>query len=225
MHFVNCTACLYKYELVVFLPLKAHSLPSVSSVRPLLRDCLGYGPFSPHTMSLQATCSPVSPTRLSCCLISQFFVVVCANLSLVSTSKQKRLSMDSVFRRMQDFSVSCVGPCGGKVDSGRYVWWRHWQQSKQPEDINWLYLSVCLCYDWLICWNNVRTYFFSMKHLFRRRFLLTRHHDQQSPLLVILAVIFDPGHPQSPCWDERKRTGPVRGDSSKYQVSSFCANI
>lgn len=36
-----------------------------------------------------------------------------ANLSLVSTSKQKRLSMDSVFRRMQDFSVSCVGPCGG----------------------------------------------------------------------------------------------------------------
>lgn len=114
MHFVNCTACLYKYELVVFLPLKAHSLPSVSSVRPLLRDCLGYGPFSPHTLSLQATCSPVSPTRLSCCLISQFFVVVCANLSLVSTSKQKRLSMDSVFRRMQDFSVSCVGPCGGK---------------------------------------------------------------------------------------------------------------
>lgn len=58
-----------------------------------------------------------------------------------------------------------------------------------------------------------------MKHLFSRRFLLTRHHDQQSPLLVILAVIFDPGHPQSPCWDERKRTGPVRGDSSKYQAS------
>lgn len=185
---------------------------------PACASCLGIVWATVHLALTLCPCKP--PVHLfipqgSRVASSHSFFVVCANLSLVSTSKQKRLSMDSVFRRMQDFSVSCVGPCRGKLESGRYVWWRHWQQSKQPEDINWLYLSVCLCYDWLICWNNIITYFFLMKHLFSRRFLLTRHHDQQSPLLVILAVIFDPGHPQSPCWDERKRTGPVRGDSNK----------
>lgn len=40
-----------------------------------------------------------------------FFLLFRTHLSLVSTSKQKRLSMDSVLRRMQDLSVRCVGPC------------------------------------------------------------------------------------------------------------------
>lgn len=44
--------------------------PSVSRARLLLRDCLGYGPFRPHTSSLLATCAPVYPTRLCCCLAS-----------------------------------------------------------------------------------------------------------------------------------------------------------
>lgn len=44
-----------------------------------------------------------------------FFLLLCTNLSLVSTSKQKRLSMDSVLRRMQDLSVRCVRPCGGEA--------------------------------------------------------------------------------------------------------------
>lgn len=99
---------------LLFLPpplSKSWSLPSAS-----IRDCLGYSPLCPHTVSSSATCSPVYPTRLFFfCVASShaFFCLHFANLSLVSTSKQKRLSMDSVFRRMQDFSVSCVGPCGG----------------------------------------------------------------------------------------------------------------
>ncbi len=121
MHFINQAAYLYKHELVVFLSLKSQSLPSVSSMCRSLRDFLGYSPFSPHTLSSEATCSPVYPTRLSRCLISQFLRCVCAHLSLVSTSKQKRLSMDSVFRRMQDFRVSCVGPCRGRDKVGEVV--------------------------------------------------------------------------------------------------------
>lgn len=46
-------------------------------------------------------------------------VFVCANLSMVSTSKQKRLSMDSVFLRMQDFRVSIVGACGERRNDGQ----------------------------------------------------------------------------------------------------------
>ena len=63
MHLVNRTACLYKYELVVVPPppllSKSWSLPSAS-----IRDCLGYSPLCPHTVSSSATCSPVYPTRL-----------------------------------------------------------------------------------------------------------------------------------------------------------------
>lgn len=114
---VNCAACLFKDEPVVFPPLKSHTLPSADAVRLVLRDCLGYSPFSPHTLSLEATCSPVypptpPPPSASCFF---FFLLLCTNLSLVSTSKQKRLSMDSVLRRMQDLSVRCVRPCGGEA--------------------------------------------------------------------------------------------------------------
>lgn len=45
--------------------------PSVSMARLLLWDCLGYGPLRPHAPSLSATCSPVYPTRLYCCLASR----------------------------------------------------------------------------------------------------------------------------------------------------------
>lgn len=38
---------------------KSWSLPSAS-----IRDCLGYSPLCPHTVSSSATCSPVYPTRL-----------------------------------------------------------------------------------------------------------------------------------------------------------------
>lgn len=108
-------ASLYKYELVVFLPLKItqffHLLPSLC---PLLRDCLGYTPFSPHTVSSRATCSPrrLNPCiPRGCRLASSCRCGGSAHLSFVSTSKQKRLSVDSVFRRMQDFSVRSVGNC------------------------------------------------------------------------------------------------------------------
>lgn len=119
----------------MFLPVKSHSLPSAYGVRPLLRDCLGYSPFRPHTLSLSATCSPVSstatptPTQQGSRVASSRACSDCANLSLVSTSKQKRLSMESVLRRMQDFSVRCVGPCGGEQSwkqvsacDGNYDW-------------------------------------------------------------------------------------------------------
>lgn len=56
---VKCASCLFKDEPVVFPPLKSHTLPSADAVRLVLRDCLGYSPFSPHTVSLEATCSPV----------------------------------------------------------------------------------------------------------------------------------------------------------------------
>lgn len=108
-------ACLYKYELAVFLtppPLQSVSLPSVSNASSLLRDCLGYSPFSLHNLSLQTTCSP----RCLNLFIPQGPRVassgrVCTNLSTASTSKQKRLSMESDLRRMQDFRVRTVGAC------------------------------------------------------------------------------------------------------------------
>lgn len=42
------------------------------------------------------------------------------------------------------------------------------------------------------------------KHLLGGSLLLTGHHEQQPALLVILAVIFDPGHAQSPWWEREK---------------------
>ena len=48
--------------------------------------------------------------------------------------------------------------------------------------------------------------FLPVDHLFSCSLLLTRHHDQQSPLLVIFDIIFDPWHAQGPCWDKDKQT-------------------
>lgn len=175
-----------------------HLSPSHS---PLLRDCLGYRPFSPHTLSLWTTCSP-------CCLnlfIPQGFCVasslrfVCANLSLVSTSKQKRLSMDSVFRRMQDFSVSWVGPCRTRKKSFRYV--RHRSSHLRMLQYKCMRVIMLLRSGYVVNVNVLRLLL--VKHLFSCGLLLTRHHDHQSPVLMILAVIFDPRHTQSP-WRTRE---------------------
>lgn len=111
----------------------------------------------PYASSLLATCSPVYPTGPCRCLLTP---LASTHLSLVSTSKQKRLSMESDFRRMQDLSVSCVGPWGRRrgtesVETGK--------------------------------WRKVIAL-----HLFRCVFLLTWHHEQLPPLLVISAVIFHP---------------------------------
>lgn len=135
----------------MFLPAKSHSLPSAYGVRPLLRDCLGYSPFRPHTLSLSATCSPVystpapapTTTQQGSRVASSRACFDCANLSLVSTSKQKRLSMESVLRRMQDFSVRCVGPCGGSKVGKKSVHVMETMTGKIKEKIpHWIYLII-----------------------------------------------------------------------------------
>lgn len=88
--------------------------------------CLGIVWATAHLALTLCPCKPPVHLAAWTCLSHRALVLphplrclrfVCANLSLVSTSKQKRLSMDSVFRRMQDFSVSWVGPCGGERGS------------------------------------------------------------------------------------------------------------
>lgn len=67
----------------------------------------------------------------------------CTNLSLVSTSKQKRLSMESVLRRMQDFRVRCVGPCGGSKVGNMWVHVMETMTGKITEKIPyWIYLII-----------------------------------------------------------------------------------
>lgn len=46
--------------------------------------------------------------------------------------------------------------------------------------------------------------FLSVRYLFSCRLLLAGRHDKHPPLLVVPAVIFDPWHPQSPCWGDKK---------------------
>lgn len=147
----------------MFLPLKSLGLPSVSSTSPVAQGLFGLQSIQPSHCVLvnhlfTSPPEPVYPTRLSYCLISQSLRYVCANLSVVSTSKQKRLSMDSVLRRMQDFSVSCVGPCRErrkKLESARLCVMG--QQNKQSEDINCLqilWMSSIQYYRNRICSNN-----------------------------------------------------------------------
>lgn len=111
MHFVNCTARLYKYELVVFL---SAEITHFCHLFPACACCLGTVWATVHLALTLCPCEP--PVHLfipqGSCVASARSFRVCTNLSLVSTSKQKRLSMDSVFRRMQDLSVRIVEPCG-----------------------------------------------------------------------------------------------------------------
>lgn len=74
--------------------------------------------------------------------------------------------------------------------------------------------------------HNCSFILFSVNHLFGGGFLLTRHHEKLSSLLVIFAVVFDPGHTQSPCWDRKQHVRPCQREFQQelLQVSRLCKN-
>lgn len=87
--------------------------------------------------------TPPPPTQRGSRVASSRACSDCANLSIVSTSKQKRLSMESVLRRMQDFSVRCVGPCGGSKVGNKSVHVMETVTGKITERIpQWIYFII-----------------------------------------------------------------------------------
>lgn len=161
-------------------PLQPASLPSVSSASSLLRDCLGYGPFSLHTPSLRTTCSP---RRLNL-FILQGSRAALSWLCFALTSRRSPRRSRSACRwsptcggcRISEWAAS--GPAGkrGKVGEG-VGWSRFWGNASRDNH------TFCL--------------FVAIKHLLCCRLLFTGHHDQPSALLVIFAKIFDPWCTQS----------------------------
>lgn len=120
-------------SLLLFLPppplSKSWSLPSAS-----IRDCLGYSPLCPHTVSSSATCSPVYPTRLFffCVASSHAFFLRCVCTLLTSRWFPRQSRSACLWTLSSDgcrTSVSAAwGPAGGgregKLESSRHLWWR-----------------------------------------------------------------------------------------------------
>lgn len=106
-------------SLLLFLPppplSKSWSLPSAS-----IRDCLGYSPLCPHTVSSSATCSPVYPTRLFffCVASSHAFFLRCVCTLLTSRWFPRQSRSACLWTLSSDgcrTSVSAAwGPAGGE---------------------------------------------------------------------------------------------------------------